>query len=131
MLRGDLTILYDNERGSWGYDISLCVYMQRRRASVVRLHEGAAVLQVLWIWAYLTQLHGGAGGQTIALAEGNELLPEFSQGRDNSTRMPSLLGGLCIIYGKPLPGEPRAISLDSPGAGSYRRTATSEISLNY
>ena len=45
--------------------------------------------------------------------------------------MPSLLGGFCFIYGKLAPGEPRAVSLDSPGAGSYRRTATSEISLNY
>ena len=45
--------------------------------------------------------------------------------------MPSLLGGFRFVYGKLAAGEPRAVSLDSPGAGSYRRTATSGISLNY
>ena len=45
-------------------DFRSMLHVQRHRAQVVEVHEGAAVLQVSQIWA----LHGGASGRTIALA---------------------------------------------------------------
>ena len=45
--------------------------------------EGAAVLQVSRISAYLAKLHGGASGKAIAVAKGNELLPKLFHGGNN------------------------------------------------
>ena len=88
------------------------------------------MLQVSRIQTYPAKRNGGASGKTIAIAKGNELFPKFFQGGNNFARVPQVFASSRVVYRKLAPGEPRSLSLDSPGAGGYRGTTGSENSLN-